>query len=137
MDFYWIIPAIITGAIGYFVGAAKTFREAKQNAYTEILPSVIRMAFGTAHTKKDEGEFNKALSRVWLYGNREVVILIDKVAGILVDRSRGDIVNASRAAVIAVRQDIQEFWKFWSHKIKPEEIKHLYMRIGGIKEEEK
>lgn len=137
MDFYWIIPAIITGAVGYFVGAAKTFREAKQNAYAKISPSVIRMVFETAPTKKDESEFNQAPSKVWLYGNREVAIKIDRVAEILADQSRDDIVKASQEAVIAVRQDIQEFWKFGSHKIEPKEVKHHHMRIGGIEEKEK
>ncbi len=117
MDFYWIIPTIITGAVGYFVGAAKTFREAKQNAYTEILPSVTGMVFETSPTKKNEREFNQALSKVWLYRNREVAIKIDKVAEILADRSRDDIVKASQEAVIAVRQDIQEFWNFGHIKL--------------------
>jgi len=123
-----LIPIIFSGIIGYILGNIKSFREEKQKAYGESLPAIIRMIFN--YSPDDEKDFNKALSKLWLYANKEVAFKIDKVASILVDKERGDMTCAIQEAIVAMRKDIHNKWPF--SKIKPEEVKHLYMRIGGI-----
>jgi len=122
-----VLTVLLSGIVGYAFGSVKTFREEKQKAYSEILPPIVRMAYEP--TPDDQKEFNKALSKLWLYSSREVAFKVDKVVSILVDPTRGEITKAIQEAVVVMRNDIYHKWPF--AKIKPEEVKHLYMRIGA------
>jgi hypothetical protein len=120
-----IISAALGGLCGYIVGVAKTFREEKQRAYEEILPVVLKVAYNPE--KKDEEDFGKALSKLWLYGSKEVTNKMDEAVSILHDPKRGNITEALQEAVAEMRRDIQILpWQ----KIDPKEVRHLYSRIG-------
>ena len=123
------LSILFSGLVGYLIGAVKSFRDEKQKAYGEILPPVVRMAYTNNPTPDDEKEFNKALAKLWLYANREVAFKVDKVASILVDPTRGNKTEAIQQAIVAIRKDIHHKWPF--SKIEPDEVKHLYMRMGG------
>lgn len=113
------------GVRGYFVGVAKTFREEKQKAYEEILPVVLKVAYNPE--QKDEEGFGKALSKLWLYGSKEVANKMDEAVSILHDPKRGNITEALQEAVAEMRRDIQILpWQ----KIEPKKVKHLYSKIG-------
>jgi hypothetical protein len=119
------MSAVLGGMIGYFVGIAKAFREQKQKAYEEILPVIIRVAYN-AETK-DEEEFGRALSKLWLYGSKKVTSKMDTAVAILHDPTRGDKTKALQEAVAVMRQDVQILpWQ----KVEPEDVKHLYSHIG-------
>lgn len=122
-----VLPIFFSGLLGYLTGAVKAFRDEKQKAYGELLPSIVRMAYNPS--PDDEKDFNKALNKLWLYANREVAFKVDKVASILVDHRRGNIAEAIQQAIVAMRKDIHHKWPF--SKIRPDEVNHLYMRIGG------
>ena len=121
-----IAIVLISALLGYFLGVAKSFREEKQRAYGEILPAILKVAYHPE--RKDEEDFGKALSKLWLYGNRKVTQKMDNAVSILHDHKRGDITKALQEAVIQMRKDVQILpWQ----NIKPEEVKHLYTRIVG------
>ena len=124
-----VLSLLFSAGVGYLFGAIKSFRDEKQKAYGEILPPIVRMAYTSNPTADDEKDFNKALAKLWLYANREVAFKVDRVASILVDPRRGNKTEAIQQAVVAIRRDIHHKWPF--SKIKPEEVLHLYMRIGG------
>jgi hypothetical protein len=121
-----VLSILFSALVGYLFGAVKSFRDEKQKAYSEILPPFVRMIYSP--TQDDEKEFNKALAKLWLYANRDVAFKVDKVASILVDPNRGNITEAIQDAIVAMRKDIHHKWPF--SKIRPDEVKHLYMRIG-------
>lgn len=122
-----VLPILFSGLVGYLIGAVKSFRDEKQKAYGELLPPIVRMAYNPS--LDDEKDFNKALNKLWLYANREVAFKVDKIASILVDPTRGNKAEAIQQAIVAMRKDIHHKWPF--SKIKPDEVNHLYMRIGG------
>lgn len=122
-----ILLAIATGCVGFILGSIKFFREEKQKAYRESLPPIIKMAFDTDRTKGDEEEFNKALAKFWLYGNKGVTKKIDKVASILVNPKRGDLTRSVQEAIIEMRRDIRI--KGYQG-LKPEEVAHMYAKIA-------
>ena len=124
-----VLSILFSAVVGYLVGAVKSFRDEKQKAYGEILPPIVRMAYTSNPTPDDEKDFNKALAKLWLYANREVAFKVDRVASILVDPRRGNKTEAIQQAIVAIRKDIHHKWPF--SKIKPDEVAHLYMRIGG------
>lgn len=125
-----IISVIFSGVIGYFLGAVKSFRDEKQTAYGAILPPVIKMAY---HPEKmSEPDFNKALTKLWLYGSKTVIKKMDWAVSILIDRRRGNLPKALQEATVAMRKDIQISPL---QRIKPEEVKHLYARIGEYSRE--
>jgi len=116
---------VIGGFVGYLLGIAKTFREQKQKAYEEILPIILKVAYHPE--KKDEEKFGKALSKLWLYGNKKVASKMKRAVSILHDPTRGNITKALQETVAEMRKDLQVLpWQ----KIKPEEVKQLYSRIG-------
>ena len=120
-----IISTVIGGLIGYFVGIARAFREEKQKAYGEILPTIIRVAYNA--NRKDEEEFGKALGKLWLYGSKKVAVKMDIAVSILHDSTRGDKTKALQEAVAEMRKDIQVMpWQ----RLRPEDVKHLYSRLG-------
>ena len=121
-----MLSILFSAVVGYLFGAVKSFRDEKQKAYSEILPPVVKMIYNP--TEDDEKEFNKALAKLWLYANREVAFKVDKVASILVVPNRGNITEAIQDAIAAMRKDIHHKWPL--SRIRPDEVKHLYMRIG-------
>ncbi|MBW2075780.1 MAG: hypothetical protein JRI58_13735 [Deltaproteobacteria bacterium] len=124
-----VLSILFSAMVGYLVGAVKSFRDEKQKAYGEILPPIVRMAYTSTLTQDDEKDFNKALAKLWLYANRDVAFKVDRVASILVDPSRGNKTEAIQQAIVAIRKDIHHKWPF--SNIKPDEVAHLYMRIGA------
>jgi hypothetical protein len=109
--------------IGYFVGVCKAFREAKQKAYKEILPLILKFAFRSR--QMSEGEYCEALCMLWFYGNKEVTKTMDNAFWIAHDSSRGDMITSLQEVIVEMRKDIQVFpWQ----KIKPD-IKYLFTRI--------
>jgi len=120
---------IFSGIVGYVVGALKSFREAKQKAYEEILPPILQMAYNPS--KADEGEFGKALCKLWLYANKKIAKKMDNALYILHDRSRGDLPKTLQEVVADMRKDIQVMpWQ----KVKPEDVHHLYTQIVKVKD---
>lgn len=120
-----IILIIISGLIGYFLGMLRSFRDAKQKAYQEILPPIIKIAYRSKYS--DEGEYCMALCRLWLYGNKKVTQKMEKALWIVhKPEERGDMAEALKEVIAEMRKDIQIFpWQ----KIKPDEIGHLFTRI--------
>lgn len=127
-DFLSTIFFILVSAfIGYFIGAigaAKAFREEKQKAYGEILSPIFKMAYHPEDSV-DEKEFSRALSKVWLFGNKEVAKKIDYAVSIL-HRGSGNIMEAFQEAVVEMSKDIQ-FWPW--QKLEPKDVRHLYTRV--------
>lgn len=116
---------IISGIIGFVVGSVKAFREAKQNAYKEILPPVIKMAYDPKSGVENK-EFNRALALVWIYADKKVAKKMDNVVSIINNRNRGNITFALQEVIIEMRRDIQ----IWScQRLKPQDVNHLYTKI--------
>jgi hypothetical protein len=119
-----VLPILLSGLVGYWVGAAKSFREEKQKAYGDILPPIIKMAYDPHPL--DETEFSRALMKLWLYGSKKVTQKMESAVSILHHPERGSVTKAFQEAIVAMRADIQ-FW-FWQ-KIEPEDVNHLYTSI--------
>ena len=118
------LTAIFTGIIGYLVGACKAFREAKQKAYQEILPPIVKMAYRSRQA--DEGDFCEALSKLWLYGSKTVTKKMDDALYIIHDPTKGDISTALQEVIAEMRKDIQIVpWQ----KLKPDDVGHIFTRI--------
>ena len=119
------ILGIIVGVIlGYVFGSVKFFREQKQKAYSELLPPILK--FGYDRTSADEVEYSKALSKLWLYANRDSALKMDKAVSIIHNPKLGNLNEAFQEAIIAMRKDIQVF--SWP-KLNPKDIKHLYTKV--------
>ena len=107
------------------------FREAKQNAYKEILHPIIKMAYESKQVN-DSKEFNKALALVWIYANKKVALKMDKVVSIINKPSRGNVTEALQEAIVEMRKDVQ----IWSgQKLKSDKVKHLYTRVIEVKKQ--
>jgi hypothetical protein len=119
---------ILSGVIGYIVGAMKSFREEKQKAYGELIAPILKMAYNPQDVK-DEQEFSKALTKLWLYGSKRVTQKMEHAIEIMHNPSRGNITKAFQEAVVEMRKDIQ---LFTCQNIKPEDVNHLYTRIAGV-----
>ena len=125
-----IVLIVLSGIIGYFVGAIKSFREEKQKAYGEIIPPILKMAYNPQDIK-DEQDYSKALSKLWLYGSKGVAQKMESALKIMHDPSKGNVTKALQEAVVEMRKDIQ-LWPW--QKLKQEDVNHLYTRIIGGKE---
>jgi hypothetical protein len=125
-----IVLIVLSGIIGYFVGAIKSFREEKQKAYGEIIPPILKMAYNP-QDMKDEQDYSKALGKLWLYGSKGVAQKMEAALKIMHDPSKGNVTKALQEAVVEMRKDIQ-LWPW--QKLKPEDVNHLYTRIIGGKE---
>jgi len=117
---------ILSGIIGYIVGAIKSFREEKQKAYGEIIPPILKMTYNPEDTK-DEKEYSKALSKLWLYGSKKVTQKMEMALQIMHTPSMGDVTKALQEAVVEMRKDIQ---LFSFQNLRPEDVNHLYTRIA-------
>ena len=125
-----IIPlstAIIGGGFGFVLGHIKFFREEKHRAYRELLPPILKA--GYSPKKENEDEFNKALTKLWLYGNKEVTEKMNKAVSIMHNHSRGELTEAFQEAIIAMRKDLRMKWPF--DKLKTNDVRHIYSKIGG------
>jgi len=119
----------LSGIIGYVVGTVKSFREEKQKSYGEILPPILKVAYNPNDENDEvEKEFNKALSKLWLYGSKRVTQKMELALKIMHGSSGEDITKALQEAIVEMRNDIQ----LWScHRIAPKDVNHLYSRIAG------
>lgn len=118
---------VLSGVLGYIVGAIKSFREEKQKAYGEIIPPILKMAYNPQDAV-DEKEYSKALSKLWLYGSKRVTRKMETALKIMHNSSKGDVTRALQEAVVEMRNDIQ---LFSLQRLKPEDVNHLYTRIAG------
>lgn len=129
----WIIAIavpIITGLVGFFLGAVKFFREEKQKAYKVFLPTIIRMRFRGGESKTDEREFNEALSLLLLYGSKKAIQKTFSAIAIMHKPSRGNIIKAFQEAIAVMREDVQIFpWLPW-RRLRPEEITQFYSIVS-------
>ena len=123
-----LLVVIISGIIGYLLGACKAFREAKQKAYQEILPPIIKMAYRSEDA--NEGEFCEAIFKLWLYGSKAVAKKVDNVVSIAHDHKRGNITEALQKAIVEMRKDIQILP--WQKRLTPNEVKHIFTRIRHV-----
>jgi hypothetical protein len=121
------IVAVVTAFAGYYAGRLKTFREGKQKAYEEIIPGILKVAYHAE--SKDEVEFNKALSKLWLYGSRKVALKMDHAISIMHSPQCGDLTAALQDAVAEMRKDIQPPY---ARRVGAQEVKHIYSRIASI-----
>ena len=128
---FTFLIVFFTALVSYAFGRAKTFLEAKQRAYDEILPIILKTAYTGA--SEDQEELNKAVAKLWLYGNKKVAMKMDRVLSIMVDPKRGDRTRALQEAIVEMRNDIQFFF-IWQ-RLEPEEVKHIYMRIVSTQEQ--
>ena len=126
-NIWGIFLIILSGIIGYVVGTVKSFREAKQKAYGDIIPPILKMTYNPQDVA-DEKEYSSALSKLWLYGSKKVTKKMEKALGIMHNPSTGDVTKSLQEAVVEMRKDIQIFsWQ----KINPEDVGHLYTGIAG------
>jgi hypothetical protein len=121
-----LLPILFSALVGYALGAAKAFRDAKLKAYEEILPPIVKVAFEP--DKSDQPDFNKALLKLWLFASRKVALKMDHALSILVKPERGDAKRALQQAIAEMRADIQ--FLRWQ-RVEPEEVSHFYTIIGG------
>ena len=119
-----IVSIILSGVVGYIVGAAKTFREQKLKAYSEILPILVKTAFDLDNS--DQREFNKAILGCWLFASKKVAQKVNDAHKILIKHQRGDCMKALQEVIASMRADIQ-FWP--TQRLKPEEIDHIATRL--------
>ncbi len=127
-----LLVVIISGIIGYLLGACKAFREAKQKAYQEILPPIIKMAYRSEDA--NEGEFCEALVKLWLYGSKTVAKKVDNAVSVAHKKERGNVSEALQEAIVEMRNDIQILpWPIlWRKKLTPDEVKHIFTRIHHV-----
>ena len=123
-----IFAGIIGIIIGFVFGQIKFFREEKHRAYRELLPPIIKA--GYYPEKVDQTEYNKALTKLWLYANKEVAKKMDRAVSIIHDHKPGNKNEAFQEAIIAMRKDLRMKWPFG--KLEPEDIDHFYSMIGTI-----
>lgn len=123
----YILPfiyIIVSAFIGYLFGSARSFRDEKQKAYSELLPPILKMAYDP--DVKDEAEFSKGLCKLWLYGSRAVTQKVEEALSILHNPEKGNATEFFQKAIVAMRDDIQILpWQ----KIKPKDVNHLYTKI--------
>ena len=121
-----ILTAIVTGLVGYVLGRSKTFYEAKQQAYEQVAPVLLKAVYELEVA--DKRQLNEAQAKIWLYGNRSVALKMDRVMAIIMVPSRGDRTKASQELMVEMRNDIQAVIPS-RKKIAPEEVKHLYTHV--------
>ena len=122
-----IFLAILSGAIGYITGVAKSFREQKLKIYEDSLQIVRKVVYQTEIS--DQPELNKALIYMWLYGSSKAAKQFDKVVSIKIKPSRGEITKELQKLIVFMRNDCQ--FLPWQKLIKPDEIKHLSIQLIG------
>lgn len=119
-----ILIPVLSILSGYWIGRIRSFREQKQKVYIELLPPILKMGYDP--NSANEEEFSKALSKLWLYGSKDVTRKMEKAVSILHNQSRGNLTEAFQNAIVSMRKDIQILpWQ----KIAAKEVNHLYTQI--------
>ena len=124
-----ILIPLISILFGYWVGRIRSFREQKQKIYLELLPPILQMGYDPKSA--NEEEFSRALSKLWLYGSKDVTKKMERAVSILHKPSRGNLTEAFQNAVVSMRNDLQ-VWPW--QKIEPKDVNHLYTKIIGKKQ---
>lgn len=130
--FIQLLSIILTGLIGYAVGSAKSFREAKQKAYVELLPPILKVGYRQSDIKDPqvEDEFNKALSLLWLYASKKVARKMDYAVSIIIKPERGNFTLAIQQVITEMRKDLQISC---FQRLRAIELKHFYTKIYDVK----
>jgi hypothetical protein len=118
------LPVIFSAIVGYLFATAKSFREEKQKAYSELLPSIVKMIYDPGSS--DEAEFSKSLMKLWLYGSKRTVRQMEEALSFFHNPGKGDVTQALQKAIVEMRKDIQ-VWPW--QRIKSNEVGHLYTKI--------
>lgn len=125
-----IVIPIVTGFLGLFIGhvlsVSNSLREQKAKIYGEILPALLKAVYSGKPQKPDISQLNLAISKLWLYADKEVAQTMDKALGILVDPNRGDLGKELKYTIILMRNDVQLPWKRHEQELNPDEFTHLY-----------
>jgi hypothetical protein len=115
---------VLGGFVGYLVHTVQSFREKQQEAYKEFLPPIVEMVYDPKHA--DVSAYNRALLQLWLYGSEPVTAKLDGLY-VIHKPERGDPVSALQKIIVAIRSDIQPWWR-WK-RLRPEDIHHLYTNV--------
>ena len=116
-------PVVLAAAIGYVVGAAKFFKEHQLKMYGEALPELLKGTFDPKNA--DEKFFNQSLSKIWLYASRDVALKVDVALSRAVDPSRGSFMDAMQSAIVAMRKDIQPWWRIRKRRMNENDVNHF------------
>ncbi len=125
MNWENVLIIILSSALGYIIGAVRSFRDQKQKAYTELLPAIIQMAYNP--NQADEGAFSISLMKLWLYGSKRVAIQMEEAVSRLHHPERElSVTEALQDAIILMRRDIQvnPF-----QRLRRQDVNHLYTRV--------
>jgi hypothetical protein len=121
-----LVSIFLTGFLGYIIGSAKSFREAKQKAYTELLPPIIKMVY-QPENQNDIKEFNTALIKLWLYASSDVAKEMEEVLKII--HGHGQLKERTaklQEVIMRMREDIQ-FCS--SQELNSKDLNHIYTQL--------
>lgn len=129
MEIINVFLVIISATLAYLFGRMKSFREAKQRAYSELLPGILKGVFDAKPIHEDE--FNKSIHLLILYSNKRVFNKMENVLKIIhskESKAREELIESLQEAIAEMRKDIQVLpWQ----KIDSREIKHLYTKTAN------
>lgn len=123
-----ILIALLTAFLGFWVGSAKFFNEHKLRMYGEALPALLKFTFN-ARGYSDEKAFNEALSRIWIYASRKVALKLEIALSYSVHPERGDFMGAMKETILAMRDDVQPWWRFFSRRISKDGLIHFHFKL--------
>jgi hypothetical protein len=128
-DFVWTIGlAVLTAVLGYFVGSVKFFKEHQLRMYGEALPALLRLTFDP-QPGQTEQDFNAALSKVWLYGSKDVCTKLDWAIGCRLVPDRGNFIEEMKKTIVEIRKDIQPWWRLKQRGLATNAPGHFYIQI--------
>ena len=126
------LAAIVAGGVlGFVLASIRFFGEEKHKAYRELLPPILKCGYYPAIA--DQDEFNRALTKLWLYGNKDVAKKMDKAVSIIIRPDRGDLTAAFQEAIVAMRKDLRMNCP-WG-QLDPKDVAHIYTIIGKPRSE--
>jgi len=132
-----LLVGIVTGVVGYLVGAAKAFRQKKIDAYESVVEPFIRASYperGTNRRKALRG-LNTALYRMWLFAGRRAALAGDRVATALVHGPEQKLTRALQDFLSKARQDVQPWPWSWLSWVGPSEIVHFRFKTSAVPDE--
>jgi len=134
MDSWWnillpIILVVVGYLFGHFLGSLKFFHEHKLRMYEEALPALLRYLF-TPGGGEIENKFNQALSKMWLYGNKDVCDKMDEAITKRMKPSQGNFVPALQEFILEMRKDIQPIWRWKKRQLSEGQPKHFFFDSG-------
>jgi len=129
-----LIPLIIVGITGYYLGRVKTFREEKQKVYSESIQPILAVVFrnpdiSDRDRRELEDEFNKANLKLLLYSNNKVAKKLQQTTRILKDSTRDDIICKLQETLAEMRKDIQVKHLRNIRSLKPKDFTHFYFSL--------